>query len=237
MSFAFGDLLADIGTWLILGVVLAGIITVFVTPGFIDAYLGDGLLSMLAMTVLATPLYVCATASTPIAAALALKGLSPGAALVFLLAGPATNAATLTLVSRLLGRRTAAIYLAAIVVCSMALGMLTNALYKALGLDLARWVSTGATESHGWVSAALAILLLGLILRPLPGKLLKRFFPDCGTPEEKSVLPLKKGCRVHTSAPGPDRAESVHAHGKESAPGPEAKSACRPGHQGGSRLY
>ncbi|MBT7151351.1 MAG: permease, partial [Deltaproteobacteria bacterium] len=68
MKFAFGDLLDDIGSWLMLGVLLAGLIGVFLSPGLIEAYLGDGILSMLIMLVVATPLYVCATASTPIAA-------------------------------------------------------------------------------------------------------------------------------------------------------------------------
>ncbi len=72
------------------------------------------------------PIYICASASTPIAAALILKGISPGAALVFLLAGPATNAATLTLVGRFWGRAATTVYLISIAVCSLALGGLTD---------------------------------------------------------------------------------------------------------------
>ena len=142
MEFAFGDLLNDIGPWLLFGIFLAGIITVSLSPQFIDAYLGNGIRAMIIMIVLATPLYVCATASTPIAAALALKGVSPGAALVFLLAGPATNMATITVVSKLLGKRITVIYVGSIMGCSLLLGMIVNWIYIRLGLDITGWVSS-----------------------------------------------------------------------------------------------
>ena len=166
MSFSFGELLKDIGPWLIAGIILAGVITVMVSPRFITDYLGDGILAMAAMIALATPLYVCATASTPIAAALALKGLSPGAALVFLLAGPATNVATITVVSKLLGKKTAAIYVGSIMICSMVLGLVVNWLYALLGLDITDWVSSAAHGDHGVIYTASAGLLLLLIARP-----------------------------------------------------------------------
>ncbi len=172
MHFAFGDLLADIGPWMMVGILLAGTITVFLSPGTIETYLGDGIFSMLAMLIIATPLYVCATASTPIAAALALKGLSPGAALVFLLAGPATNAATITMVSKLLGKQVAAVYLVSIILCSLLLGLAANSLYQSLGLDISSWIQTSGTETHGIFSFASAILLTVLIAKPI---LTKRF--------------------------------------------------------------
>ncbi len=166
MAFAFGDLLNDIGPWLLAGIVLAGIITIYISPEFIESYLGDGFFSMLIMIALATPLYVCATASTPIAAALALKGISPGAALVFLLAGPATNMATITVVSRLLGRKTALIYTGSIMICSLILGLFVNYLYIQMGMDIAGWVQSVGHEEHGIVYMAAAILLLILVARP-----------------------------------------------------------------------
>jgi len=111
MNYSFGNLLQDIGVWFLGGVLLAGIFGALIPDGFIEKNLGDGFLPLLIMLAAAIPLYVCATASTPIAAALALKGLSPGAALVFLLAGPATNAASFTVVAKLLGKRSAFITL------------------------------------------------------------------------------------------------------------------------------
>jgi hypothetical protein len=108
------------------------------------------------------PLYICVSASTPVAAALVLKGLSPGAALVFLLAGPATNAATITVVAPYFGRAATIVYLCSIALCSLALGWLTNRLYAWSGLDITRWVSEigSAAESPVMVLSAVALLLL-----------------------------------------------------------------------------
>lgn len=170
MRFAFGDLLEDIGPWLLVGIGLAGVITVYISPHFIEAYLGDGLFSMLVMVALSTPLYVCATASTPIAAALALKGLSPGAALVFLLAGPATNMATITVVSKLLGKKTMVIYLSSIVICSLVMGLLVNKIYGFLGLDISAWVQSQTHAHHGPLAILAAVILVFLILKPLVKK-------------------------------------------------------------------
>lgn len=172
MGFAFGDLLGDIGPWLLTGIMLAGVITVYITPGFIEDYLGESLFSMVIMIAVATPLYVCATASTPIAAALALKGLSPGAALVFLLAGPATNVATITVVSKLFGRKITALYLLSIMGCSLIMGVATNWLYSQLGLDIRGWVQSGMDEQHGTLSIIAAVTLLTLIVKPFITKIL-----------------------------------------------------------------
>ncbi len=177
MSFSFGTLLGEIGPWLLVGILLAALITLFVSPAFIETYLGDGIFSMLVMIAMATPLYVCATASTPIAAALALKGLSPGAALVFLLAGPATNMATITVVAKLLGRKTAVIYVISIVICSLALGLAVNWIYFGLGLSITGWVSGEHHDAHGWLYAGSAVLLLVLIVKPWFMGAYKKFSP------------------------------------------------------------
>jgi len=165
MRFAFGELLDDIGRWLVVGVILAGLISVFLSPHFIEVYLGNGLFSMLVMLVISTPLYVCATASTPIAAALVLKGLNPGAALVFLLAGPATNIATITVVLKVLGKKAAIIYLVSILICSLLLGLIINELYQVIGFDLTSWVVINGDEPQGIVSLLTGILLVILVLK------------------------------------------------------------------------
>jgi len=108
-------------------------------------------------------MYVCATSSTPIAAALALKGASPGAALVFLLAGPATNVASLCVVLKVLGRRAAVVYLAAIAICALGLGLLTNQIYLAFGLSVSNWIQAGREQGLPIISHLAALLLLGLI--------------------------------------------------------------------------
>jgi len=118
------------------------------------------------------PLYICASASTPIAAALVLKGLSPGAALVFLLAGPATNAATLTVVGSQLGRAATLRYLISIAVCSLLFGWLVNRLYAVTGISISDWIAPVETTGDSPLAIASAILLLLLIgwnLRPRRG--------------------------------------------------------------------
>lgn len=166
MQYSFGDLLQDIGMWFLGGVLLAGIFGALIPDGFIERNLGDGFLPLLIMLAAAVPLYVCATASTPIAAALALKGLSPGAALVFLLAGPATNAASFTVVAKLLGKRSAFIYLGTIIGCSLALGVMVNWMYYTLGLSITDWVQSGAEDMHGIFYTVSAFILLALIIIP-----------------------------------------------------------------------
>lgn len=162
IGYAFGDLLKDIGSWLLLGIAIAGVISYLVPDDFFTRYLGNELLSLLIMLVVGIPLYICASASTPVAAALVLKGLSPGAALVFLLAGPATNAATITVVARYFGRAETMLYLVSIALCSLGLGWLTNRLYACSGLDITQWVSEvgAAAESPVIVAAAVVLLLL-----------------------------------------------------------------------------
>ena len=102
MKYAFIDLLGDIGKWFVIGLLISGLISYLIPDNMIETYLGNNFLAMLVMLITGIPMYVCATSSTPIAAALVLKGLNPGAALVFLLAGPATNIASLSMVYKML---------------------------------------------------------------------------------------------------------------------------------------
>jgi uncharacterized membrane protein YraQ (UPF0718 family) len=176
LRYAFCDLLPDIGGWFLLGVVLSGIISALVPPGFIETRLGSGILPMLAVLAVAAPLYVCATASTPIAAALLAKGLSPGAALVFLLAGPATNAATMAVSVKLLGKRGAACCLGAIAVCSLAAGLCLDAFFPAVGVSTAAYLATAGESPPGLASYASALVLAFFLLRPL----FTKKAPSCG---------------------------------------------------------
>lgn len=165
LRYAFGDLLKDIGGWLLLGILIAAVVTALLPDGFFPWLFEDQSVSLLLMLLVSIPLYMCASASTPIAAALVLKGLSPGAALVFLLAGPATNVATLTVVARFWGRRAAVVYLAVIASSSLILGWLVNQIYSWAGLDLSRWVTSVQADSESWLNTLSAVLLLLLILR------------------------------------------------------------------------
>ena len=165
MEFAFGELVADIGKWLLIGIFIAALVSTFLPVTFFQQYIGDGVLSMILMVVIGVPMYVCATASTPIAAALALKGLSPGGALVFLLAGPATNAATITVVAQTLGKRVAMIYVASIAVTSVLLGLIVNYIYIKLGLSVFDWVNASEAHGYGFFSILSAVVLVGLVAR------------------------------------------------------------------------
>lgn len=134
-NFAFGDLLTDIAKPFTIGVIIAGFITFFFPSGISTWSQNNSLLSMLVMLIAGIPMYVCATSSTPIAAALILKGLNPGAALVFLLAGPATNAATMGVVKNIFGTRALVIYLGMISICALAMGALLDLIYRLLAIQ------------------------------------------------------------------------------------------------------
>lgn len=125
VKFAFTSLLDDLAGWLVFGVVLAGVILALVPPSLLAEF-GQSNWALLLMLLVGVPLYVCAVASTPIAAALLVAGVSPGAVLVFLLAGPATNLGGLGLIAKEFGQRFAGIYLATICVFSVGLGFLVN---------------------------------------------------------------------------------------------------------------
>jgi len=157
--FAFVDLLTDISRWFLIGVVIAGVISYAMPVSFIENYMGEGWLSMFIMLAVGLPLYVCATASTPIAAALVLKGMSPGAALVFLLAGPATNAASLTVIANLLGKRTVVIYIISIATCAVLLGMFLNWLYAYLGINIHASIGHAHEMIPVWLKWATAVPL------------------------------------------------------------------------------
>lgn len=128
MEYGFSDMLMDIGQWLLIGIVLAGLITIFVPDDFFLSYRGSYLLNMFLVLLIACPMYVCATGSIPIAAALMLKGLSPGAALVFLMAGPATNMASMMVLGKTLGKKSLVAYIVSIVTGAIAFGLVVDLL-------------------------------------------------------------------------------------------------------------
>ena len=165
MRYAFGTLLDDLTPWFIIGFAISATIVVAVPEGFFEGTLFSGWTAMLAMLIAGVPLYVCATASTPIAAAMMAKGLEPGAALVFLLAGPATNVATILVVRDLLGLRALASYLGSIAVVALILGAVVNTLYPALGFDPRDMDVSPGTMEHGLVATTGGVILAALLLR------------------------------------------------------------------------
>ncbi|MCK4406416.1 MAG: SO_0444 family Cu/Zn efflux transporter [Bacteroidales bacterium] len=167
LKYAFVDFLQDISKWLVIGLVIAAIISVFIPDDFFTQYIGNDYLSMLIILVASIPIYVCATGSVPIVAVLLLKGLSPGAALVFLMAGPATNAATITVIGKILGKKTLISYLISIIGGALLFGILIdNFLPRELFFDNIS-ICKDSHSSHllpYWLKISSSIILLLLII-------------------------------------------------------------------------
>ena len=167
--YAFGELWGDLAGWFLLGLLLGGMITVFVPEEMLTLYLGGGMAAMLLMLAVGTPLYICASASTPIAAALILKGVSPGAALVFLLVGPATNVTSLSVLLGILGKRATALYLATIAIVSVLCGLLLDKVYGWLGISAQAVIGKSSEVIPYELQVAGAILILLLSVKPVYG--------------------------------------------------------------------
>jgi uncharacterized membrane protein YraQ (UPF0718 family)/copper chaperone CopZ len=176
--YAFIDLLGDIAKWLVIGLSLAALIAVFVPDDFFSKYIHNDFLGMLIILAISIPLYVCATSSVPIAAVLMMKGISPGAALVFLMAGPATNAATISVIGNSMGKKTLLLYL---------LTITSGALFSGLFIDhfLPReWFTSAISHVHEghnhdllpvWLRSvsgiAIVLLLLNIFIKKLITKI------------------------------------------------------------------
>ncbi len=162
VKYGFIDMVASVGGWLVIGLIVAALITVFVPDELFVSLSRYPLLAMLAVVVVAIPMYVCATGSIPIALSLMMKGLSPGIAFVMLMAGPAANFASIIILSKTQGRKATIIYVASVVVTALLFGL-------AIDLLLPRdWFAVGAHGIHchanpGWLSIAIAAVLLVLL--------------------------------------------------------------------------
>jgi hypothetical protein len=126
IKYGFVDMVASVGKWLVIGLIIAALITVLVPNDFFVTFAERPILAMIAVVVIAVPMYVCATGSIPIALSLMLKGLTPGVAFVFLMAGPAVNFASYTLLSHTLGRRNTLIYIAIIAISAICIGSVVD---------------------------------------------------------------------------------------------------------------
>ena len=160
IRYGFITLPKDINKALIIGVLIAGLIAAIVPDDYFSTILGGGILSMLVMMLVGIPIYVCATASVPIAAALIMKGVSPGAALVFLMTGPATNAATISTIWRTMGRRTAGLYLGTVAGASILAGLLLDMLISGTAetaIHAPHWMIPGEVKTTA------AVVLLGVL--------------------------------------------------------------------------
>jgi len=160
LKYGFVTLPRDIGKTMLAGLVIAAFISALVPDGYFAEKLGTGIFAMVVMMFLGIPVYVCATASVPVAAALILKGLTPGAALVFLMTGPATNAASFVAIWKVLGRPAAITYLATVAGCALLSGIVLD--YIAVGVDF-EIITRPATMLPPAVKNISAVALLAVL--------------------------------------------------------------------------
>jgi len=163
-DYAFIELLQDIAKWLIIGFLLAALISVLLPNDFFTRFQGWGIVEILLVLAASVPIYICATGSIPVAAVLLMKGVSPGAALVFLMAGPATNVATMTVLGKTMGRKSLIVYMATITGGAVIFGLLTNWLIPADFILSKVMHIHGDGSNHemlpGWLELASAFLLV-----------------------------------------------------------------------------
>jgi len=164
LRYGFVTLPRDIGAALLVGILIAGALAALVPQNALHAYMGGGILSILLMMAVGVPVYVCATASVPIAAGFMHMGASPGAALAFLIAGPATNAATITTVWKVMGRRTTVIYAGTVALSAVACGLLLDWLIPAVQTAVPRLGEHVHAGAEGTWFANLAAIVLLLVL-------------------------------------------------------------------------
>lgn len=162
IQYGYGKLLSDFMGWLLIGLFFAALIQTFVPASLLTEY-GNGVMAMMLIVLVSIPMYICATASTPIAAGMMLSGISPGAALVFMLAGPATNIATLMVVKNELGLRSLAGYLTGVISSALIMGLAFDAFLEYFNITIA--VQMGHhDEMTSLLYSIAAVILAALII-------------------------------------------------------------------------
>jgi len=170
--YSFSSLFVDVLFWLLIGLVFAALVKTFVPITFLAEW-GSGLPAMLVMLVIGIPMYVCATASTPIAAGLLLAGVSPGTAMVFLMAGPATNISTLGIIGKELGRRSLTAYLTGVGVITLLTGFIVDYLVKLWNIDVQTQISHSQNMVPATIAWASLLLLVAVVVKLKVGSLFK----------------------------------------------------------------
>lgn len=165
LEYGFVEMLQDVGKWLVVGLLIAALITVAVPDEWLAALHDYKLLNMLIVLAVAIPMYVCATGSIPIAVSLMAKGLTPGAALVLLMAGPAVNSASMLVIGKVFGRRTLTLYITAIVIGAMLFGLAIDYLLPQQWFAVSSVITGDMSCAHcltttDWVWMSLLVLLL-----------------------------------------------------------------------------
>ncbi|MCC5900631.1 MAG: SO_0444 family Cu/Zn efflux transporter [Halomonas sp.] len=171
LRYAFSDLLDDISGWVFAGLLLAGVLVTLVPPNTMAGFSG-GLGALMLMAVIGIPLYICAAAATPIAAGLLLAGISPGMALVFLLAGPITSLATLAILRRELGNQALAVYLGSVLMVTVLVGWLFDVALGITGWNPVEQASQVQELLPIWLEWLALVVLALVAIRPLRKRLM-----------------------------------------------------------------
>ncbi len=236
LKYAYYDMIRDIGLRLLVGLVVAALIQVAVPDEFFLSFGSQPLLQMLLILAIAVPMYICSTGSIPVAAALMMKGLSPGAALVMLMAGPAVNLASILVVHKSMGRRFTSVYLMTIVGFAVLFGLLLNA----TGWDF----SVAAQDACCMATSALpspfkiicATILTLLIVFALMMKLFSRFTDEKNTEPDVTVYRVEDMHCSHCEAavvraveevPGVEKAKASASANTLTVKGPASEDAVR----------
>lgn len=164
VKYGFFDMVDSMGKWLMIGLVIATLITIFVPDSFFGGLRQYPLVAMIAVVLIAIPMYICATGSIPIAMSLMLKGLSPGVAFVMLMAGPAANFASILILDKTQGRKATAIYVTSVIITAIAFGLIIDFLLPSSWFTINATSDGHNTHMHmGWFETACSIIL-GLLL-------------------------------------------------------------------------
>lgn len=169
LDYGFIEMMGDIGKMLLFGLIIAGLIAYFVPDNFFTIFGSNTLLTMILVLLVAIPMYVCATGSIPIAIALMMKGISPGTALVLLMAGPAANIASMLVISKILGKKTFALYLTTLVIGAITSGLIIDNFLPASWFDVSNFTMTAHHAGHFYhfkivCSVIMVILLIKALL-------------------------------------------------------------------------
>ncbi|MBL6945341.1 MAG: SO_0444 family Cu/Zn efflux transporter [Rhodospirillales bacterium] len=160
LRYAFGDIFDDIAAWLFFGLLLSAAVMTWVPPMAFATY-ASGISGMVLMVIVGIPIYICATASTPVAVSLIMAGVSPGAAMVFMLAGPATNVATMGIVRKEMGNAALGLYLSGIIVSSILAGLVTDYVAAKMGFDVLVQMAGETELVPTWMAvSSLAIIVV-----------------------------------------------------------------------------
>ena len=175
IKYAFGTFLDDIAIHFLIGIIISGIISVIIPENFFLNYgLNNTLITMILMILVGIPMYICSTASIPVAMSLILKGLSPGSAFVFLVTGPITNIASLTVLTKVFGKKVMSIYIATVSVLAIVFGLIFDYMIKILNIDILSNISYHAHTESNILSNIIAVIFLGLLIKSIIVKIMSK---------------------------------------------------------------